>query len=91
MQTVSFIFNKTSGNMQRMELLYWPSNYNYQSLDNQTLEQPKVCLDYSTFDPITTTGKLTQAFNSWLTKDTQTGTYSCPKTTYTFYDLSDKK
>lgn len=91
MQLVSFSFDKTTNKIMQLEMIYWPSNFEYESLDDATLEQPKIRMDYSNYQLITSEEPLTNNFNKWLSKDTQTGIYSCPESAFTFYDLLDKK
>jgi len=91
MQIVSFVFDKTQKRILSLEMVYWPANYEYQSLDDQTLEQPKVRLDYSDYKTIQSVTALEQEFSHWLVKDAAGKNYSCPQTAYSFYDLLDKK
>ena len=90
MQTVSFVFNKTSKHLLRMEMIYWPGNFMMASLDDESIEQPKVAIDYLDFHTITTTDSLDKEFASWIRKESGSKEFTCPQSAYTLYNLLQK-
>lgn len=87
MQTVCFVFDKQTNKISQLEMLYWPANYTMNSLDDVSLEQPKVVMKYTTYGTISNTEELTKLVQNWVIKNPATKDYGCPKPTYEFDNL----
>lgn len=90
MQTVCFEFNKTDNRISRLEMIYWPANFTMSSLDDQSIEQPKVTMEYSGYSTLLNEDDLKKFFEKWVVKETSQQ-YSCPRQGYSFHNLLETK
>lgn len=86
-----FGFEKISGRMTKLQMVYWPGNYVLQDLADESSEQPMVVLEYKDFKKITAQESLSAEMNKWLQKQPESKEYQCPVKGYTFYNLRKKK
>lgn len=90
-ESIVFGFEKSSGRMTKLQMIYWPGNYVLQDLADGSNEQPMVVLDYKNFEKITAPESLSAEMNKWLQKQPESKEDYCPVNGYTFYNLRKKK
>ncbi len=81
-------FNKTGNDLTQINILYWPSNYYMDNLNDEILEQPKLVVTFSNYQ---NKPKANQEIEAWIDSwfDTKSAQFSLrsERSTYILKDL----
>ncbi|HLP53383.1 MAG TPA: hypothetical protein VK151_00050 [Fluviicola sp.] len=85
-ECMELTINSKTGLLTDMVLYFVPQNYFSESVDDETMEHPKIVIRYSETKKLTSEQQRLLDLSQWLTKDRDTYTLNTSKASFTLQD-----